>query len=115
VTKPGAERVAWAIGDEATVQALALAGVLGRVAVSAAAARLALDEARAAGATLVVLTEQLASELDEAGLDEQGILPLLAVIPSLTAPRAQPPPGARRSRAVRRALGMPTDRTGTPP
>jgi vacuolar-type H+-ATPase subunit F/Vma7 len=113
--KPGAERAVWAIGDEATIQALALAGVFGRVAASAAAARLALGEARAAGALLVILTEQLVSELEEAGLDERGILPLVAVIPSMTAPRAQPPPGERRSRSVRRALGMPTDRTGTLP
>ena len=101
---------AWAIGDEPTVRALALAGIRGRVAESAAAARLALDEARAAGATLVVLTEQLAGELAEASLDES-ILPLVAVVPSAAAPRVQPLPEDRRSRAVRRALGMPADRT----
>lgn len=115
MTKPGAERVAWAIGDEVTVRALALVGVHGQVAASPAAARLALEEARAAGVTLVVLTEQLASELEEAGLDEKGIVPLVAIIPSMAAPRVQPAPGERRSRAVRRALGMPTDRTETLP
>jgi vacuolar-type H+-ATPase subunit F/Vma7 len=117
VTAPRAGRargLAWAIGDRPTVQALALAGLRGRVVESAAAARLALAEARAAGATLVVVTEQLAGELDGTSVDG-GVLPLVAVVPSAAAPRVRPSPGERRSRAVRRALGMPDDRAGGRP
>jgi vacuolar-type H+-ATPase subunit F/Vma7 len=99
----------WVLGDAPTVRAFALAGLRGRVVDSEAEGCAALEQARAAGVTLLVLTEELARRLGDERL-AAGLRPILAVVPSAAGPRVEPRPAERLSRVVRRALGLPAER-----
>jgi vacuolar-type H+-ATPase subunit F/Vma7 len=106
MTEPGRRGAVWALGDASTVRAFALAGCRGRV-VAADGAAAALAEARAEGATLVIATEALAEALDAAAAPGDDLRPLVVLVPAAVGPRAATRPGARVTRAVGRALGMP--------
>ena len=100
----------WVLGDAATVMGFRLAGLRGWVVESAGEARSALDALRAERAALVVLTETLCDALGgPEALARGATLPVVAVIPSVAGPRVLVLPGARITRAVQRALGIPAE------
>jgi vacuolar-type H+-ATPase subunit F/Vma7 len=103
----------WVLGDAATVTGFRLAGLDGRVVVSGAEARGALDALRAEGAALVLVTEALCDALGgPEALAIGAALPAVAVIPSALQPRAAAQTGARILRAVHRALGIAAEGRG---
>ena len=102
---------AWVLGDAATVCGLRLAGLRGRVVSSPAEVRAALAELQDAGAALVVLTDVLCEALGgPATLIGAEVRPIVAVIPSATHQRVGSSPAAQIARAVRRALGISSER-----
>jgi len=108
--RTGRDGRAWVVGDDTTVAGFRLAGLQGRVAASDTDARAALDDLRARGAALVLLTEQLCDALG--GLEALAlgaVQPIVVVIPSAALPRVALLPGVRRARAVQRALGVPAE------
>lgn len=100
----------WALCDAVTARGFRLGGLHGVPVESSAQAHDALAEARAAGATLIVVTEQVASWLREAGeLPIAGPLPMVAVVPAALGPTSSPSAGARLALRVRQVLGLPSD------
>ena len=96
------------LGDAATVCGFRLAGLSGRVVVSSAEALAALAELRAAGASLILLTETVCDALGGLStLIGEQVRPVVVVIPAATPPRAERSPAEQVARAVRRALSIP--------
>ena len=102
---------AWVLGDAETVLGFRLAGLRGRVVDSRDTAVAALAELRAAGASLVVVTDALCEALGgPRALAGESLRPVVAVVPSALGPRAAVSLAAEIARSVRRALGIPAER-----
>jgi vacuolar-type H+-ATPase subunit F/Vma7 len=111
----GSAGAAWVLGDAETVRGFRLGGYAGRVVATAEDAREVLATLRAEGAALVVMTERVCEMLGGLiGLAGGPLRPLVAVIPAVTPPRADPRPAEALSRIVRRALGLPPDAQSAP-
>jgi len=99
------------LGDAATVYGFRLAGLRGRVVASSVEASAALGELRAAGAALVVLTDVLCEGLGgQMMLTSADVRPVVAVVPSATQQGVGGSRAAQVAQAVRRALGIPSER-----
>jgi vacuolar-type H+-ATPase subunit F/Vma7 len=106
----GAAPAPWALGDAVSVRAFRLAGLEGRIAETRDAAREAMALARAAGVTLVIATEGVASLLRETGaLAGRTLLPVVVVVPAAVGARVAPSAAERLALRVRQVLGLPSE------